>query len=641
MTEKEIHGERLRFNRIDQETLDALKALGPLVDSELPGILDGFYRHLETAPEVAALFPNEDIVAHAKQAQFEHWRQIATGQLGDDYLSSVRRIGTAHATIGLSPRWYIGGYVYIVSELIRLISDSYDRAFPLRSAKAQRADALAAVVKAALMDMDYAISTYFEEGERKKAETLADLAGRFESGIKDVVEGVAAASTELQATAEAVASVADRTNQRADQVAQASGDVSGSIHSVASASEELAGSIGEISRQVNESSRVSADAMTKVRGVNQEVATLSGAAVKIGEVVKLIQDIAEQTNLLALNATIEAARAGEAGKGFAVVANEVKALANQTANATDQIGQQVADMQAVTKSAVAAIGEIVSTIEAVSRIATDIAAAVEQQGAATQEISRNAQRTAASTSDVDRNIDDVAAAAKEAGGTSAGLLEASGELGRQSEGLRSAVDAFLVQLPRIVTPRVAARRSRVAVPIGLGSETFEQKVGEEADLGREVARRRVDCRERQAGRTVAGQDPDQALLAEIRADDEGWQQRDAEPTQGSLAQRLAIVRGQDGVDRDGRLAVRPGDPPLIGPRHVVVMQAGPRTKLAQALRRTVQRQVVRRGTDHPVDGAEPEIDQTRLLPRGGDAHRQIESFLDNVDDPVVELELDP
>ena len=446
MTDKEIHGERLRFNRVDQETLGVLKTLGPLVDTEMPAILDGFYQHVEAAPQVAALFPNDEILRHAKQAQLEHWRCITTGRLDEDYLISARRIGTAHAKIGLSPRWYIGGYVYIVSELLRLISDSYDHALPLRSAKAKRADALAAVVKAALMDMDYAISTYFEESERKKAETLADLAGRFESGVKDVVEGVAAASTELQATAEAVASVAERTNQRADQVAQASGDVSGSIHGVASASEELASSIGEMSRQVNESSRVSAEAMTKVRGVNQEVATLSGAAMKIGEVVKLIQDIAEQTNLLALNATIEAARAGEAGKGFAVVANEVKALANQTANATDQIGQQVADMQAVTKSAVAAIGEIVSTIEAVSLIATEIAAAVEQQGAATQEISRNAQRTAASTSDVDRNIEDVASAAKEAGGTSAGLLDASSELGRQSDGLRSAVDSFLVQL---------------------------------------------------------------------------------------------------------------------------------------------------------------------------------------------------
>src|SRR5438552_314775 len=241
---------------------------------------------------------------------------------------------------------------------------------------------------------------------QRKAE-MQKLADNFESAVGEIIETVSSASTDLEASAGTLTKTAERSQQVTTAVAAASEEASTNVQSVASATEELTSSVNEISRQVQESARMANEAVGQARSTTERVSELSKAATRIGDVVELINTIAGQTNLLALNATIEAARAGEAGRGFAVVASEVKALAEQTAKATGEIGQQITGIQAATQDSVNAIKEISVTIEKLSEISSTIASAVEEQGAATQEISRNVQQAAQGTQQVSSNITDV------------------------------------------------------------------------------------------------------------------------------------------------------------------------------------------------------------------------------------------
>ncbi|MGE5157459.1 MAG: methyl-accepting chemotaxis protein [Gemmatimonas sp.] len=272
---------------------------------------------------------------------------------------------------------------------------------------------------------------------------MIKLADTFQGAVGEIVETVSSAATELEASATTLSSTADRGQELATVVASASEEASTNVQSVASASEEMASSIREIGRQVQESAKMAGEAVQQARVTNERVGELSTAATRIGDVVELINTIAGQTNLLALNATIEAARAGDAGRGFAVVASEVKALAEQTAKATGEIGQQISSIQAATQESVGAIQAISLTIERLSEISSAIAAAVEQQGAATQEISRSVQQAAAGTQEVSSNIADVQQGATETGSASVQVLSAAKSLSVESNRLKLEVDKFL------------------------------------------------------------------------------------------------------------------------------------------------------------------------------------------------------
>ncbi|MBV8836065.1 MAG: HAMP domain-containing protein [Alphaproteobacteria bacterium] len=286
-----------------------------------------------------------------------------------------------------------------------------------------------------------------EAEQRAAAQRKADmhkLADEFQAAVGGIVEAVSSASTELEAAAGTLTKTAEVTQTLSGAVAAASEQASANVQSVASATEEMTSSVTEISRQVQESSRIAGDAVKQAQQTDARINALSSAAGRIGDVVKLITAIAEQTNLLALNATIEAARAGEAGRGFAVVASEVKQLASQTAKATDEISTQISGMQVATQESVAAIKEIGGTIGRISQIASTIAAAVEEQGAATQEIARNVGEAAKGTQQVANNITDVNRGAGETGSASTQVLASARSLSSESNHLKVEVDKFLM-----------------------------------------------------------------------------------------------------------------------------------------------------------------------------------------------------
>jgi methyl-accepting chemotaxis protein len=315
-----------------------------------------------------------------------------------------------------------------------------------------RGDEIGAMAKALLVFRDNARDKVRLEAEQeaaaKRAESeraaaMARVADDFEANVGEIVSAVVNAAGHLRTIAQTMRETASTGSESAAHVVSAAEEASANVQTVAAASEELSAAISEIGQQVTRSADISEAAVTEAGRANEMVQGLAQAAARIGEVVKLINDIASQTNLLALNATIEAARAGDAGKGFAVVANEVKALANQTAKATEEIGSQINGIQSETRATVASIEGMGGTITNINQIASAIAAAVEEQNAATQEISRNVQLAAEGTNSVSRNIGTVREAAGETAQAAEGLLSAAELLGSQSEKLRSEVQNFL------------------------------------------------------------------------------------------------------------------------------------------------------------------------------------------------------
>ncbi|SFH87482.1 methyl-accepting chemotaxis protein [Bradyrhizobium sp. Gha] len=342
--------------------------------------------------------------------------------------------------------------ILAITNVMRELADGrLDVAIPASRAD----DEVGAMVKAVAVFRDNAVNfsklqadqleaKAHSEAEKRRA--FAALADNFEASIRDVVTTVSSAAVEMEHTARSMSDIVDQSRHQTRAVSSASALASENVQTVAAAAEELSSSMIEISRRLAHATEVVGKAASDGRQSNERVQSLADAAQKIGDVVSFINGIAGQTNLLALNATIEAARAGEAGRGFAVVASEVKALATQTAKATEEIGAQVTAVQGETSGAVEGIQSICVTIREVDEISAAIAAAVGQQGTATQEIAQNVQQAAARTGEVSQNIAGVTEGIAATGTAAEEVLVSAIELSKQSQRLRDEVDRFLAQI---------------------------------------------------------------------------------------------------------------------------------------------------------------------------------------------------
>jgi len=434
---------RLAFARIDAATLKQLPEVWALIEPHLESILRRFYDHLGREPDLSRLVGSRS--ADLARAQSRHWARVFSGRFDEDYAESVRAIGLAHHRIGLEPRWYIGGYQYVLNELTALLV----AAAGLR--KGALVGRLQAMNKAIMLDMDLAISVYQEVLLEERARQSAFLEGAistFKTSAESMLGDVGGCSTRMLGTAESLTGIAASARDQATSAAAAAEETSTMVQSVAGAAEELNASIGEIGRQIGAATGIVERANAMTAQMAGAIETLASSGTRIGTVVGLIQAIAAQTNLLALNATIEAARAGEAGRGFAVVASEVKNLAGQTAKATEEISRQVTDIQAGTGKAVGAIDEIGQIMREIGGVTGSIAAAIEEQGAVTQDIAGSVAQAADGTVVLARSVAAVEGAISQTRENAVDVDEVAKIFGAQTRSLAETVRDFLDTLRR-------------------------------------------------------------------------------------------------------------------------------------------------------------------------------------------------
>ena len=448
MAQRSTTAERARFFQLDDQARSALRAFRPELEQVLPDIQKRFYDYLRRWPETAKQFSNEEVLARARKAQAEHWRKLFAGNFDDAYAASAHKVGDTHARLGVDPGWYLGGVSFVLGEMLQKAAEHEGGGWFSRGKGAKIGSLSAVLSRVMLFDAQLVLESFQQDLGDAAGADLKKATDAFAASMTAVVDTVGRAAGALQGDAQSLSNAAEKSSRQAMTVATASEQASSNVQTVASAAEQLSHSISEIARQVAKSSQVAAAAVRQAGETSGTMKSLAEAADRIGEVVRLINDIASQTNLLALNATIEAARAGEAGKGFAVVASEVKSLANQTARATEDIKSQVAEIQTAASRAVEAIGSIDTTIREIDEIGSAIAAAVEEQGAATGEIARNVQQAASGTAQVSANIAGVNDAVAETGRTAQSVLGGAQDVARQAETLRQHLDGFVKQIAK-------------------------------------------------------------------------------------------------------------------------------------------------------------------------------------------------
>ncbi len=430
---------RLDFIGLNDAKITQLKRAWPVIEKHLPAMLEEFYRKVMNDDGLAKIIGDPANIEGLKNAQSRHWAKLFEGSFDQSFYDDVRRIGKAHERIGLTPESYVSAYNFMLGKITAVLCENFRR-------DAHLPTLVIASTNALLLDVEMAITVYYEETEKTYFNKLGEMSTEFEKTIGTVVSAVSSSAEDMAEASETLITSMGETQSEVDKARSAAEDSADNATTVAGAAEELDVSIREISSQVSRASTISSEVEGSVRQTSETIETLNAAAEQIGTVVDLIDKIASQTNLLALNATIEAARAGEAGKGFAVVASEVKNLANQTAKATGDITTQINNVQQSTIAAVNAIHTVAGQIGNIVESVTAISAAVEQQAAATSEISGNINAVSSANHNVTNSLETVFGTANRTSTVATSVADASQKLRQHSEQLRADVDTFIRRL---------------------------------------------------------------------------------------------------------------------------------------------------------------------------------------------------
>lgn len=462
VTDTDAVEERLRFFRLDGDTCELLRAIGPDIATALPAIAGDFYERLAQEPELSPLIAAAGKVAHLTQAQTRHWGALFSGRFDDAYVEQARRVGRAHDRIGLAPRWYVGAYAHFLEQLFAVV---LDRGW----SRPRTRMALGAIVRASLLDMELALSSYAETGEANRLKTeMLLLTDRIEGDIDDTVAGIVAEAERMTADADQLGRTASSLREAAAVMAAAAASALENVQAVAAATAQLEKASQSIAEQVRRSTGVTDDVALRVGQTARTVASLSDATARISDVVRLVQMIAAQTKLLALNASIEAARAGDAGRGFVVVAAEVRSLARQTEEAIATVSGQASDIRQVTDATGRSVQAVVRDIQMVDAIAAEVSHATGQQQEATAEISRGAVSAAVQVQDLACRADGMLDHARITGDTAVQVRELAGHVNDRLLGLRRRVKEVLRH------SSAGDRRQGRRAPVSL---TFEAEFG--------------------------------------------------------------------------------------------------------------------------------------------------------------------